>query len=396
MLHSSSDRRRGGRLRREPRHGCSGRLRRRRHPGDRRDIGHRSGLGRARGAGRHRHRHHRPRPPSRQGACGSAWTTCRSALRSRSSPARPAFPLACLTWARTRSRPPTRPTTVPIDAGSGTATMTIAKAETTTTLGAVPNPAVAGQNATFTATVTVTPPGAGTPTGTVRFAERDRSSSTSRLDPWGSPHPWVMPSRACTRSTPPIRATALHSQHRLGRHAGQQGRDDHRADDLAEPRHSRPAIAFRAIVGIQPPGDVAPGGSLQFTIDGAPVGAAIGLGSGVIGYEGNLNAPPGNRTYLVAVGYSGDEDTEPSSASVAVTVSAPAARPARRRRLRPSRSHTSARWRSTLTTALRLRGFAALTTTIETIAAGPGVLDQKVYAPAAPKRARAAATKSGS
>ena len=48
---------------------------------------------------------------------------------------------------------------------------------------------------------------------------------------------------------------------------------------------------------------------------------------------------------------------------------------------------------STLTTALRLRGFAALTTTIETIAAGPGLLDQKVYAPAAPKRARAPATK---
>ena len=138
------------------------------------------------------------------------------------------------------------------------------------------------------------------------------------------------------------------------------------------------AIAFRATVGIQPPGDVAPGGSLQFTIDGAPVGAAIGLGSGVIGYEGNLNAPPGNRTYLVAVGYSGDEDTEPSSAAVAVAVSAPALPSTAASTPTVAVSHLSA-MASTLTTALRLRGFAALTTTIETIAAGPGLLDQKVY-----------------
>jgi large repetitive protein len=154
------------------------------------------------------------------------------------------------------------------------------------------------------------------------------------------------------------------------------------------------AISSLAIVGIQPPGDVAPSGSLQFTIDGTPVGAAIGLGGGVVGYQGNLTAPPGDRTYLVAVGYSGDEDTEPSSASVAVTVSAPA----------PALPNTAASVPSvvlahlstmapTLTSALRLRGFAALTTTIETIAAGPGLLEQKVYAPPAARAATAAATK---
>ena len=72
------------------------------------------------------------------------------------------------------------------------------------------------------------------------------------------------------------------------------------------------------------PGDVDPTGSLQFTIDGAPSGGAIALGNGAIGYQGTIIAPPGNRTFLVAVGYSGDDDTEPSSASVAVTVAGPA------------------------------------------------------------------------
>ena len=48
---------------------------------------------------------------------------------------------------------------------------------------------------------------------------------------------------------------------------------------------------------------------------------------------------------------------------------------------------------STLTTALRLRGFAALATTIgEAHGTGPASR-QKVYSPAAPHAARAAATK---
>ena len=277
------------------------------------------------------------------------------------------------------------------DVDSGTATMTIAKAETATTLGAVPNPAVAGQNATFTATVTVTPPGAGTPIGTVRFAE-----GTDFLDqPLDLGHSSFVGYAFAGLYT--VHATYSGDRHFTSSTGSVDTQVNRAATTTAltiSPNPATPgaAIAFRAIVSIQPPGDVAPGGSLQFTIDGAPVGAAIGLGSGVIGYEGNLNAPPGNRTYLVAVGYSGDEDTEPSSAAVAVTVSAPALPSTAASTPTVAVSHLSA-MASTLTTALRLRGFAALTTTIETIAAGPGLLDQKVYSPAAPNAGRAAATK---
>jgi hypothetical protein len=274
-------------------------------------------------------------------------------------------------------------------------TLDVARAQTTTTLGADPNPTVAGQDATFTATVAATPPGAGTPTGTVHFgpatggAYRMLDMGRASLVAYdfaglyldlvtynGDPHFNSSTGSVVFRVNKAATTTTL----------------------TISPNPAAPgaAIAFRAIVGIRPPGDVAPGGSLQFSIDGAPVGAAIGLGGGVIGYEGNLNAPPGNQTYLVGVRYSGDEDTEPSEASVAVTVLAPAlpstAASAPAGAPTVTVSHLSA-MASTLTTALRLRGFAALTTTIETVAAGPGLLEQKVYAPAAARAARSAATK---
>ena len=148
-------------------------------------------------------------------------------------------------------------------------------------------------------------------------------------------------------------------------------------------------IAYSAIVNILPPGNIDPEGSLQFFIDDVPIGAAIGLGGGAIGFRGSLIAPPSSQTYQVVVTYSGDDNTEPSSSSVAVTIAAPAA---------PSTAPSSApqpvatvsvarlnSMMSTLATALRLRGFAALTSTTQTLRAGPGVVDQKVYSPSAPR-----------
>ena len=145
------------------------------------------------------------------------------------------------------------------DAGSGTATMTIAKAETATTLGAVPNPTVAGQNATFTATVTVTPPGAGTPIGTVRFAE-----GTDFLDePLDLGHSSFVGYAFAGLYT-------VHATYSGDRHfTSSTGSVDTQVNRAATtttltiaPNPATPgaAIAFRAIVSIQPPGDVAPGG----------------------------------------------------------------------------------------------------------------------------------------
>ena len=282
--------------------------------------------------------------------------------------------------------------------------VTVGKADTTTTLASVPNPTVAGQEATFTATVVATLPGTGTPSGEVQFTNRGGPEiDLVVLD---------LMARASTDASGPAGLYPVDANYRGDNHFnGSVGSVNARVDKAPtnttltiSPNPATPGatITYTAIVSVPPPGDVDPAGSLQFAIDGAPVGAAIGLGGGVIGFQGSLTAPPGNRTYLVAVSYSGDDDTQPSSASVAVTVAAPAPAPAvagSAASTAPLAPATLAVARlnamtSTLTTALRLRGFAALGATTERLTApGPGLLEQKVYSPAAPHAARAAATK---
>jgi hypothetical protein len=270
----------------------------------------------------------------------------------------------------------------------------VAKAATTTTLVAAPNPTVAGQDATFYAAVAAAPPGAGSPTGSVQFADHGGPTfDTVGLDAMG--HASTVAYAFAGLYT--VDANYVGDAHFNASTGSVQTQVNRAATSTALTISPNPAtpgatITFSAVVGSVPPGDVAPAGSLQFSIDGVPIGAAIGLGNGVIGYQGTLTAPPGNRTYQVAVSYSGDADTEPSSASVPVTVAAPTTISA------PSSTVTVAvaqlkAMMSTLTTALRLRGFAALTSTTQTLRAGPGVVEQKVYSPNAPRGARGAAAK---
>ena len=281
--------------------------------------------------------------------------------------------------------------------------VTVDKASTSTALTAAPNPAVAGQDTTFAATVGAQPPGAGTPSGNVEFADAAGPFRAVELDPTG--HASTVAYAFAGLYT--VSAHYVGDPHFNDSFGSVNTRVDKAATNTTLTISPNPAtpgatITFTAIVSVPPPGDVDPAGSLQLAIDGAPVGAAIGLGGGVIGFQGSLTAPPGNRTYLVAVSYSGDDDTQPSSASVAVTVAAPAPAPAvagSAASTAPLAPATLAVARlnamtSTLTTALRLRGFAALGATTERLTApGPGLLEQKVYSPAAPHAARAAATK---
>jgi hypothetical protein len=283
--------------------------------------------------------------------------------------------------------------------------VTVGKAATSTTLTAAPNPAVAGQDTTFAATVGAQSPGAGTPSGNVEFADAAATFAAIELDPTG--HASTVAYAFAGLYT--VSAHYVGDPHFNDSFGSVNTRVDKAATNTTLTISPNPAtpgatITYTAIVSVPPPGDVDPAGSLQFAIDGAPVGAAIGLGGGVIGFQGSLTAPPGNRTYLVAVSYSGDDDTQPSSASVAVTVAAPAPAPApavagSAASTAPLAPATLAVARlnamtSTLTTALRLRGFAALGATTERLTApGPGLLEQKVYSPAVPHAARAAATK---
>lgn len=280
------------------------------------------------------------------------------------------------------------------DPSNGTVVVPVARAATTTTLGASPNPAVAGQGVTLGATVVASLPGRGTPTGLVSFVNHGGSLvATAGLDPMA---------HASTIAYGFAGLYALDANYGGDSHFdASSGSALARVNRAAtstvltispNPATSGSTISFSAIVGVVAPGDVDPTGSLQFTIDGAPSGGAIALGNGAIGYQGTIIAPPGNRTFLVAVGYSGDDDTEPSSASVAVTVAGPAVAGAAAS-VAPVAVAQLKAMVSTLTTALRLRGFSALTSTVQTLRAGPGVVDQQVYSPASPRTARAAAKK---
>jgi hypothetical protein len=290
------------------------------------------------------------------------------------------------------------PTDVNVFNASTSAATSVAvdKANSTTTIGVTPNPTVAGQDATFDATVTAMPPGAGAPTGLVDFRNHGGPSFGSvGLDAMG---------RASTiafgfAGLYTIDADYLGDSHFTASSASIAARVNRAATTTTLTIAPNPAapgatISFSAVVGVVPPGDVGLAGSLQFTIDAAPIGGAIDLGDGATGYRGTFTAPPGDRTYLVAVSYSGDDDTEPSSTSVAVTVAGPAPGPATAASVTPvAVAHLKAMG-STLIAALRRRGFAALTSTAQTLQAGPGVVAQSVYSPNAPRGARAAAKRS--
>jgi hypothetical protein len=139
------------------------------------------------------------------------------------------------------------------------------------------------------------------------------------------------------------------------------------------------SVVLTALVAVKPPGDVPLFGSLQLTLNGSPVGNPLPL-NGAIGYRLTLTAPKVPSTVTLGVTYTGDGNTNPSSASLTLTVPGGG-----------GPSTTAAQLRamsSSLMTALRTRGFAALSGIAEPFTAPvPGVLEQKVYSPKAPKSA---------
>jgi Bacterial Ig-like domain (group 3) len=152
--------------------------------------------------------------------------------------------------------------------------------------------------AKFTATVVANPPGTGTPGGQVEFTNRGGPQiDLVVLD---------LMARASTNASAPAGLYTVDAAYSGDNHFNaSSGSVDTRVNKAAtnttltiSPNPAVPGatITFSAIVTILPPGDAAPAGSLQFTIDGAPFGAALGLGGGTIGYEGSLIAPPSRRS----------------------------------------------------------------------------------------------------
>jgi hypothetical protein len=286
--------------------------------------------------------------------------------------------------------------TAGFDPSHGDLTVTVAKADVDVAETVSPDPTVAGQNATFTAQVTAHSPGSGIPTGAVQFSDDDGS-------PIGGPV-------ALSGGVASIRAWAGAGSYRV--HAEYFG-DPHfngnettvdqtvnKADttttltsSVAQVRPGQP-VEVTAIVSVTPPGDVPTFGSLQFTVNGIPAAEPFPL-DGAIGVRITRPAPQEPGEYVIGVAYSGDDNTNPSSASLTISVGSPAGGsgggPA------PGSGGGSAVDKksltavgSTLMQALRKRGLAALSRTSERFTAPmAGVLEQHVDSPKPLKAAKA-------
>jgi Bacterial Ig-like domain (group 3) len=294
--------------------------------------------------------------------------------------------------------------TTGFDPSHGDLTVTVSKASVSVVETASPNPAVAGQDTTFVATVTAASPSRGAPTGKVAFF-----NSAGRL---------IVDLQELSGGRAGFSGWAGAGQYRI--FAGYLG-DDHfntstgsvdvtvnKADTATTLTASATQLApgqslvLTALVAVKPPGDIATYGSLQLTADGKPIGNPIPL-EGDQGVRVTLTAPSVPGTYTLGVAYSGDDDTNASSApalQVRVGASgggAPGGGAPGGGASGGGASGGGAAMAgqlravgSTLISALRRRGLAALRGTPEPFTApGAGVLEQHVDSPTPLKAAKA-------
>jgi hypothetical protein len=260
-----------------------------------------------------------------------------------------------------------------------------------------PDPTVAGQVATLTASVAGRQVGGPVPTGSVQFADED---GTPNGAPIGDPVALDESGEASIATAAGAGVYEVHANYSgdgyYGPSSGTVEQTVERADtttSLTSAPNPVPAggrVEFVATVAVEPPGDVAPHGSLMFSINGEPASDPIPL-MGANGVIVEATAPEAPGTDAIEVFYSGDENTNPSGDGL-MQVVAP---------LLPSKpipvpneamTGRLARMTAGLVAALRRRGFAALRRFRHRIAVdGPGELEQKVYSPQAPSSARAAA-----
>lgn len=225
-------------------------------------------------------------------------------------------------------------------AGSDQVEQDVDAADTTTVVQANPSPSVQDQNVQLTASVAAVSPGAGAPTGTVTFY--------AGTDALGAV-PLVASASGSTATLDVDDLTA--GTHQLtARYAGDT---DYRTSESeavahtvipgtavvatttaltssANPSTYGAGVTFRATVTAD--GDDPPAGTVQFSLDGADLGAPVTLEDGVAVSPEVDTAEPGDHTVIAsfepAPGFSGSGDiltqtVETGTADVALTSSAP-------------------------------------------------------------------------
>jgi hypothetical protein len=278
-------------------------------------------------------------------------------------------------------------------ASQGQVTHTVGPGRVSVSETVAPNPTVAGQDATFVATVTALAPSVVTPTGTVQFSDDDGTPILGPQPLSGGKASITVPAGAGSYL---VHADYDGGTHFIGNSTTipQTVNKAGTATTLtssANPVGLGQNFVVTARVAVNPPGDVPTFGSLQLTANGSPLGAPIPL-NGAVGVRVTLGAPSVPMSVTLGAIYSGDDNTNPSSASLPITIGTPPNPGGGGGGASGGGAAISAQQLralgSTLMRALRARGFAALSGTAEPFtAAAPGVLDQKVYSPKAPASA---------
>lgn len=188
------------------------------------------------------------------------------------------------------------------------ATHTVNKAATKTVVTSSAPVSVFGQPVTFTAAVSVLAPGAGSPSGTITFTDGSTVLGTA---PVGSETGGV--------------ASVTVDDLGVGQHAvvasydgddsftgstGSVAQKVQRAQtgtlvtSSVNPSQSGQGVRFTATVAPVAPGAGLPGGTVQFTVNGAPLGGPVTLVDGQATSGAFSSLSPG--TYRIAAAYSGD------------------------------------------------------------------------------------------
>jgi hypothetical protein len=258
-------------------------------------------------------------------------------------------------------------------ASQGETRLAVGKADTVTTLTATPRAAVAGQGVAVSVSVRAKSPGAGTPAGTIQLSERgDPIGGPERLSADGT----VTVDLAGTAGSHWLQAT-YGGDRDFAQSSVDAGIDVARADTVTEitstpnPVVSGASFVVDVTVSIVPPGDVGAFGTGAVDPRRRTAWPAFPL-EGNAGVRFTLRPTGPGRTETIGATYSGADDTNSRAAALRQTVTAPAVQPptagggappqrsgaiGSARRVRPA---LLADMTTTLVSALRRRGFAAL------------------------------------
>lgn len=195
-----------------------------------------------------------------------------------------------------------------VNSSQDTYTQTVKQDPTTTVVVSSINPTVFGQSTTFTATVSANGPGAGTPTGTVTFYDGANAIGTATLNQVVGNDQAGVSTAALSTGSHAISAV-YNGDSDFITSTGLLTQTVNQAESSTMVTANGPVVQgqpvnFTATVTAVSPGVGLPTGTIQFTLNGAPLGTPVTMSGGQATSETIATLNPG--TYTITALYSGD------------------------------------------------------------------------------------------